>query len=302
MNEKTLWSYCAKCLQQTKHASLYKKMVKEEDEYMSYGAHLFYVLECNGCEEISFRKDYHNYMNTYQDIEGKDKYTIESKVYPSQLENHQILQPLHILPKKVRNVYEQTILAFKGESKLLAGVGFRAVIEAICLEENIKGSNLEQKINNLAKNRLITEKEAERLHSIRFLGNDSVHEIEIPSDEKLYMVLDVVEHLLKNLYIIDINIYGLLDTIIKEYMQFEFLLLRCAREQYRPGDIKTLKEILGKHVRRVTGDLTLYEKAFIEKISNGEINWIVVEGKGTDDIKYRITENIVPSPIDDLPF
>lgn len=299
MSQKTLWSYCAKCLQKTKHSALFTKSIEDKDEHMHYGTGSYYVLECNGCEEISFRKDYHDYMSTYEDDEGRELCDIDIKIYPSQLENHKILEPLYYLPEKIKNVYEQTILALKGESKLLAGVGFRAVIEAICIEEKIKGFNLEQKINNLAKNRLITEKEAERLHTIRFLGNDSVHEIEIPSDRKLYMVLNIIEHLLKNIYIIDVDAYALLDTIIKEYTQFERLVRNCAKEKYKPGDKKTLKEILGKHIRRISVGLDVFEKTLLENVKQGQIDWLSIVEGSTDENEYEITKEIV---IDDLPF
>jgi hypothetical protein len=299
MSEKPLWSYCAGCRQKTKHSALFKKSVEDEDEYMVFGKGIYYVLECNGCEEISFRRDYHNYLESYEDEQGKEIYKVEIKIYPSQLENHEMLDSFYFLPEKIKNIYEQTILALKGESKLLAGAGFRAVIEAICIEEKIKGGNLEQKINNLAKNRLITEKEAERLHTIRFLGNDSIHEIEIPSDKKLYLVLNIIEHLLKNIYILDENANGLLDTIIKEYRQFEALVIKCIMEKFKTGDIKTLKEILGKHVRRISTDLNIYEKALLENIQNEHIEWLTIESTSGDEAQYKITRKIVDF---DLPF
>jgi len=299
--EKMIWNYCAKCSHSTKHTILLSKVKKDEDEYMDYGKTLYLMLECNGCEEISFRKEYHDYLETIEDEEGNEKPAVTINIFPNQLNNHKTLEPLYYLPEKIKNVYEQTILALKGGSLLLAGVGFRAAIEAICIEENIKGYSLEQKINNLAKNRLITEKEAERLHTIRFLGNDSVHEIEIPSEEKLYMVLNIVEHLLKNLYILDKDAKNLLDTIIKQYEDFESLVIDCIISKYKLGDVKTLKEILGKHIRRISIDIESLEFTLKEKIRNKEfihlnINERIDKASPTLDQAYIITNIIPPLP------
>ena len=45
------------------------------------------------------------------------------------------------------------------------------------------------KINNLEKGKFITERDSSRLHSIRFLGNDSVHEMDVPNEKKLRMLI-----------------------------------------------------------------------------------------------------------------
>ncbi|ANI88833.1 hypothetical protein A9P82_05740 [Arachidicoccus ginsenosidimutans] len=178
----------------------YTDLPKEKEiDDLDYGMQTYYILECCGCESISFRTEYIDYLKAqYEetDVNADSNKTIA--IYPKQLKNRKELSSIYYLPARIQDVYEQTILALKGDSRLLAAVGFRAILEAICIEEKIKGQNLEQKINNLVKNRLITEKEAERLHTIRFLGNDSVHEMEIPSDKRLYLVLDIIEHLLNN--------------------------------------------------------------------------------------------------------
>jgi len=270
MNENITWTYCSHCKHQTKNTILYVKEVKGFlDEYFEN----FQVVECNGCETVSFRKELHDFWEHVTDENGDHTHKVTITTYPNNLEGHAPLDGLYHLPSKIKGVYQQTILAFQGNSLLLAGVGFRAIIEAICIEEQIKGGNLEQKINNLSKNRLITEKEAERLHSIRFLGNDSVHEMEIPKEHKLFLVLDIIENLLKNIYIIDKQAKSVLDTIIKDYPDFESLLWKCVEKQSLTEE-KTLKQIFGKHLRRINIDLTIAEKTIIDSIQKGAIEFL----------------------------
>lgn len=167
---------------------------------------------------------------------------------------------------------------------MLAGVGFRAVIEAICLDKSISGRNLETQINNLSRNRLITDKESERLHAVRFLGNDSIHEMLVPTERALYLVLEIIEHLLKNIYLFDFQTKPILDTFISDYEDFEELLIKELKK-YNSGDEFPLAKYLGKDVRRLNGQLSVFESELIGKINNGEFKKLgigSIKGFGTN--------------------
>ncbi|WP_140386550.1 DUF4145 domain-containing protein, partial [Vibrio parahaemolyticus] len=71
----------------------------------------------------------------------------------------------------------------RDEAYTLAGIGFRATIEAVCNDQSIQGKELSTRINNLASNGLISKKDSTRLHSIRFLGNDAAHDIKVPKKD-----------------------------------------------------------------------------------------------------------------------
>jgi hypothetical protein len=312
MSNKIILNYCSQCRNETKHTVLFEKVYEGEfEQYKIYKQ----TVECLGCEYVSFRTEEHDYWNINQDayyydeeideeieIEGEDKYKINIETFPYNLTGHSNLKNLYNIPNQIRSVYEQTILAFEGKSYLLTGVGFRAIIEAICIQEKIKGTNLEIKINNLAKNRLITERESERLHTIRFLGNDSVHEMQIPQEGKLFLVLDIIENLLKNLYILDKQAKTILDTIITEYSEFEDFLWRCS-EKLNQAEDKTIKEILGKHIRRIKIDLDNIEKIVISRINSKQIEFLKLGvTKNNSDSTKSQTYLFTGKEYDELPF
>jgi len=168
-------------------------------------------------------------------------------------------------------------------------VAFRAVIEAICLEEEVPRRNLEKKINNLVRQKLITEKEAKRLHPIRFIGNDSVHEMKVPNENSLGIVLNIIEHLLNNIYLIDYDSEGVLETVIDKFYQFERLLKQCIRKM-NDGDEIPLAKILNKNVRRFNSKLNDFENELIVKINNNEYRSLSI-GKvdvyGNDSIQRQ---------------
>jgi hypothetical protein len=235
-------------------------------------------------------------MTTAEDEEGHSMPEVVVNIYPGVLSNYIPLKQTHHIPARIRLVYEQTILALKAGSKLLAGAGFRALIEAVCLEEKIKGGNLEQKINNLTKNRLISEKESERLHSIRFLGNDSIHEMEVPSNRKLYLVLKIVEHLLENLYIIDRDASGVLDTIITDYEDFIRLVKKCVYS-LPIGEERTLQQILGKHQRRISAEnLAKLESALVKQVELGEFKPLEVIPSDDNKVPLAAKFKVVSRP------
>lgn len=283
---ETKWNYCSECRRNTKHSVLFSKEVRDEVYYLTDCS--YQVVECNGCETVSFRLEIYELMVEDPD----DRLNIET--FPLFLKEYREIENTYYLPEKIQEVYNQTILAFKGKSFLLTAVGFRAIIEAICIEENIKGANLEQKINNLVKNRLITEKEGDRLHSIRFLGNDSIHDMEVPSSGKLYLVLDIIDNLLKNLYLIDKRAKRTLDTLIYEFEDFEDLIKNCL-SKHKIGEEKCLTEILNRSIRRIKSDLNSLEKELINRINDGSISFLALAAQktsGSIQVQfYEIKEN-----------
>ncbi|MEX0712559.1 MAG: DUF4145 domain-containing protein, partial [Pirellulales bacterium] len=56
------------------------------------------------------------------------------------------------------------------------------------------------RINGLAEKGSISSQQAATLHQIRFLGNDAAHELYQPSARNVSMALDIVEHLLEQVY------------------------------------------------------------------------------------------------------
>lgn len=243
--------YCPKCYQITNHKRLSTQ--KQSDPYSDFFWQYDYdVIQCLGCEHLQFRKGYHDESMLAYDENGELKPFNDYSYYPKHLNHHHKLNNLINLPVKIRSIYNETIKAFTNNCYLLAGAGLRAVIEAVSIERDINGKNLEIKINNLVKNKLITENDGNRLHSIRFLGNDSIHEMDIPKEEKLRIALQIIEHLLNNLYLIDVDVERHLDSMITSYDRFKAVLTKKVKlSTLKEGEEVSLKVYLGKDYRRL---------------------------------------------------
>jgi hypothetical protein len=85
---------------------------------------------------------------------------------------------------------------------VLTGIGIRAIVETVCREKNSPGGNLAAQIGGLVTLNLITQNEANILHDLRFMGNKAAHEVREHSSQDLNLAFDIIEHLLKTVYIL----------------------------------------------------------------------------------------------------
>jgi hypothetical protein len=278
--------YCPNCCVITNHTSLFKKATASTDNDFHWTRD-YEVIQCTGCENIQFLESYNDeYMTVFDHEIEEEVFYNDKKYYPKNIKEHRDLKNSYSIPDKIRIVYNESLEALKNNCYLLSAVGLRAVIEAVCIEENIPGRNLETKINNLVRGKLITEKDAYRLHSIRFLGNDSVHDMDVPSEEKLKIALGIVENLVSNLYLVDLDAKRHLDTIVTDYEDFKNLFLRKFR-MLGSGEEKSIKEVLKKDYRRIEPN---YINNFVQQIA-GEIVNASINGISIGTIKTSSLEN-----------
>lgn len=160
------------------------------------------IIRCSGCDSVSFRIGSSNSEDIERDFDGNYIYPETEEIYPSRLKGRTALEDIYLLPDKVRSIYKETHSALCTKLKILAGIGIRALVEAVCSEETAKGDTLEEKIDDLVKKDVLTKRNAEVLHRTRILGNKAAHETKAGSDSELDVAFDIVENLLETVYII----------------------------------------------------------------------------------------------------
>lgn len=160
------------------------------------------IVQCLGCNTISF---VHRLIGKqFYDEENKKNYLEEN--YPEK----EIIQDVDFLsfkeqrklPLQLRKLYEEIEIAFEYEANLLAGIGLRMLVEAICLYQKIEGANLKIKIERLHTNGFISKNDVSILDKLREIGNVTAHEIKDFSNYKLKYALEIVNHVLKSIYIL----------------------------------------------------------------------------------------------------
>jgi hypothetical protein len=193
---------CASCKRPTKHVvkAAYKQRFDwgeiQEDR-------LYQIVACEGCEEVSLRYFLQSSEDfTVDEQTGKTVYLGTEELYPPRLEGRSVLADDHFLPPQVRDIYKETLKALQAEQRILAGIGIRALIEAVCAHKEAKGSNLEKRIDWLAAEGVLAKPGAEILHKLRVIGNEAAHEVRASRDHELSTAFDVIEHLLQGVYLL----------------------------------------------------------------------------------------------------
>ncbi len=201
--DKTRLVLCSKCENETYHIVLSSVNASAD---VHYGDITFWndyeILQCKGCETISFREMRRN----TEDIEYRadDQYLVEHvTLYPARKPGKKLSEEDRwLLPPRVLNVYKETESALVADMPILAGIGIRALVEAVCKEKSAQGSSLKNRIDNLVAQGVLTSDGAEILHLTRSMGNDAAHEAKPHTDSELLTAMQVVEHLLIGTYII----------------------------------------------------------------------------------------------------
>jgi hypothetical protein len=141
---------CSQCHGETRHKVLSSVDISaDDDEYGIYYWEQNQIIQCQGCETISFRRGSSNSEDLVWDDETKNSVPeVREEIYPSRVAGRHKLNKTYFLPLKVASIYEETHSALCNKLPVLAGIGIRALIETVCKEKNASGDNLQKKIDN----------------------------------------------------------------------------------------------------------------------------------------------------------
>lgn len=268
MSDVSPWfhSPCSECKKVTRHKCLKTVTQTGDDEYRFTENHE--IIECQGCGNRSFRKVLMEDELAY--LTGENEWEVPETIthYPQYSPVDGEIEKIYKAPEIVREIYEESMIAVQAGALTLAGLGLRGTIEAVCNDRNVSGRNLEVRISKMTSQGLISAKDAERLHAIRFLGNDAAHEIKKPSQSQISVALKIINHLIQSVYLLEIEMRRKLDTIISNPEEFERLLNKHLGE-FSPNDEYPIAKFLGKDIRRLGQSTSALETHLMNAIASG---------------------------------
>lgn len=189
---------CQNCDRQTYHAVLtqvseWNEQVVEEHE----------TIQCKGCKRISFRHNWFDIDEREYDYETGDESPVyHVTLYPPRLAGRKPMRDANFVPSKVRAIYKEAHSAACQDLRILAGIGIRAIVEAVCDEKGAKQKTLEKSIDALVPMGVLTPDAAEVLHCTRLVGNEAAHEVSAIDDKTMNAAMDIAEHMLATVYTI----------------------------------------------------------------------------------------------------
>ncbi len=209
--EKTVFERCEDCGGNYRHNRLLyeqkRSFADDEDGLNSRTVH-HQMIECMGCRAIRYR------TYTIAHHEGEDEYSVPTFVYPSKAKSKcgraaadfTDTETLAVhAPKVVERIYNETIDCFNAGAYTLAGGGLRATVEAICKDLGVVDGALQTKIDELVKKSFLTANQAKLLHEERYIGNAALHELESPTKEELEDGLQIIETMIRTIYLLEVK-------------------------------------------------------------------------------------------------
>lgn len=266
--EEIIKSDCRTCKRRTRH-SVMRELEEETDPESYHERDTWQIIQCMGCLTTGFRHRNDDYEQVYEADDGDVRHTVSIELYPRVLRNHQGLSLRYLIPPLIRKVYIQTLASYGEQAYVLASIGLRANIEAVCNHLQISGNNLEKRIDLLFKGGFISNADKKRLHAIRFLGNDAAHDIKEPKESELRVALEIIEHLLNSVFILEHKATRL-ETVVESYPEFLGLINSCVGTA-SSGQAISLGALLGAKRRLVGGNIDSFENQLKIEIQEGKV-------------------------------
>lgn len=206
--ERNILLYCQSCSSETTHM-VAATFVEKGSEYHGKGKSIgwqsdYQTVQCRTCKKVSFRIVYES---SKEDANGNDEVSCSESLRYTPRSSGEIksLDP-EGLPKNFQDLYKDTVLAIECKQNVLARMGIRALLDAICDDNEISGDSLHQKANNLMGKHILSTEGFDILNNNHFL--DSNNDKEAQQQKILLLAISAVEQIINCTYPTPDNISG----------------------------------------------------------------------------------------------
>lgn len=205
MEEIIELNFCNACNRWTNHSLLFTHTFEHPA-----GDTIYYtsaqVWHCRGCDNYLYQT---TFANT-DDLDENGELILRKFFFPERAYMKISPKAFLTLPPNLNLLYNEIVMALNQNSYILASMGLRTLLEGICKEKDVTGSNLENKINNI---NFVSDSIKSNLHGIRFMGNVAAHELDSLSREEILIALEIMEDLMNYTYELDYKSSRILEIM-----------------------------------------------------------------------------------------
>lgn len=191
---KVLWSHCNECGRETKHGVVHRadrRRTFDDDHYSVEVGSVWTVLQCCGCEEVTLRRV--DWCSEDDRMEGPGPFTY----FPPRVSRRKPAWVSRLdVPSEYSNLLEETYTALHADSRRLAMMGARALIDAVIRRNAGEQPTFAQGLDALAARYLISEQDRGIIEAAVDVGHAAAHRGHKATPEDVNVVIDIVERLI----------------------------------------------------------------------------------------------------------
>lgn len=195
-NNTIVKAHCNECLNETKHILVASRSngdsesINPLDPYETLCVSwrtTYSMLECCGCENVCLKREYY-----FSEWDGT-----KVEYYPPQI-SRQLPKWQEDLPEEMRELLLEVYSALHADSRRLAVMGARALVDLYMTNELGDIGGFAQKLKELENKGLISKPNKEYLDAALEAGHAAAHRGHKAQNEEVNQVIDIVENLLQN--------------------------------------------------------------------------------------------------------
>lgn len=181
--------HCNSCSRETDHDRVDVRTVADNDpESGFWWSDLYETLQCRGCGAVCLR-------DSYEDASGENQLSY----YPPPVSRRAPTWS-HQLPSDMRGLVNEIYTALQNNSRRLALMGARTLIDMLALDQVGDVGSFEQKLTALREQGYLVERQRKFLEAALDAGSAAAHRGFNPEPEDLNSVMDVIENVLQSVY------------------------------------------------------------------------------------------------------
>jgi hypothetical protein len=182
--------HCNECRQSTDHRLLKTANDSGETRQEDWWNVTFDMLECCGCKDVVLRRTF-VFVADEPDI----------RYFPPLVSRHSPSWRYE-LPQKIAAVLDEVYRSLDADTRSLPMMGARALVDMLIVEKVGDVGSFKQKLEKLATDGFIGAVQLDVLDAALDAGHAAAHRGHTPSFEQVNAVMDIVENLLKAVYVL----------------------------------------------------------------------------------------------------
>lgn len=196
---QVLWAHCNECGRETKHdvaqradrRRTYTQYYGDGDQHSVEVGSVWKTLQCRGCEEVALQRI--DWCSEDDPMDGPGPATY----FPPRVSRRKpVWASRYQLPAEYLELLEEIYTALHADSRRLAIMGARALIDAVIRRNAGDQQNFSQGLNALAEKYQVSEQDRAIIEAAIDVGHASAHRGHKPTAEEVDVVIDIVERLI----------------------------------------------------------------------------------------------------------